>query len=145
MVAAVVALLYRRLTPEAGPSAGSKRQVTVTPFILLLLLTALLLTLGPEFVYLKDNFSFRLNTVFKFYYQAWVLLGVTALWALDYLWSRYRPVAMLTGGAYLAALAVALLFPFYAIQSRGLEFRGPAAAGSAACANAGRPGRRAPL
>ena len=128
MVAAVVALLYRRLTPEAGPSAGSKRQVTVTPFILLLLLTALLLTLGPEFVYLKDNFSFRLNTVFKFYYQAWVLLGVTALWALDYLWSRYRPVAMLTGGAYLAALAVALLFPFYAIQSRGLEFRGPATA-----------------
>ncbi|HEX6387094.1 MAG TPA: DUF2298 domain-containing protein, partial [Anaerolineae bacterium] len=40
------------------------------PFILLLIFTGALLTLGPEFVYLRDNFGVRLNTVFKFYYQA---------------------------------------------------------------------------
>ena len=32
------------------------------PFVLLLILTGVLLTLGPEFVYLRDNFGVRLNT-----------------------------------------------------------------------------------
>ena len=101
------------------------------PFALLLILTGLLLTLGPEFVYLRDNFGVRLNTTFKFYYQAWVMFGVAAVFALDYLLSLRRNTAeRLAGGAatvaYVALLAVGLLFPVYAAQSRALEYRGAA-------------------
>ncbi|HOU41670.1 MAG TPA: DUF2298 domain-containing protein, partial [Promineifilum sp.] len=101
------------------------------PFALLLILTGVLLTLGPEFVYLRDNFGVRLNTTFKFYYQAWAMFGVAAVFALDYLLATrqqgsQRLVIVGTTAVYVALLAVALLFPFYAVQSRAAEYRGPA-------------------
>ncbi|MBK8987809.1 MAG: hypothetical protein IPM39_17365 [Chloroflexi bacterium] len=105
--------------------------VSPSPFVLLLVLTGALLTLGPEFVYLRDNFGQRLNTIFKFYYQAWVLFGVAALFGLDSLlhgWrqgiQRVAPLAAAAG--YAVMLAFALLFPYYGVRSRALEYRGPA-------------------
>ena len=99
------------------------------PFVLLLIFTGTLLTLGPEFIYLRDNFGVRLNTVFKFYYQAWVMFGVAALFALDYLWREFvggtrRLAPVVATGGYALALLLALLFPYYAIQSRAAEYRG---------------------
>lgn len=98
---------------------------TSLPFVLLLIGTASLLVLGPEFVYLRDNFGQRINTIFKFYYQAWLLFGVTAIYGLDYLLRRFPPSGILATFVYGVALLVALLFPFYAIQSRAIEYRGP--------------------
>ena len=98
------------------------------PFLLLLILTASLLTLGPEFVYLRDNFGQRLNTTFKFYYQAWVMFGVAGLVAIDYLWREMQGAARLVSGvvtvSYTAVFALTLLFPYYAVQSRASEYRG---------------------
>jgi uncharacterized membrane protein len=100
------------------------------PFVLLLIATGALLTLGPEFVYLRDNFGMRLNTVFKFYYQAWVMFGVTGLFGLSYLWlaakegSRKLVPAGVTV-VYTAVFLGTLLFPYFAIQSRAIEYRGP--------------------
>jgi uncharacterized membrane protein len=101
------------------------------PFVLLLIFTGALLTLGPEFVYLRDNFGQRLNTTFKFYYQAWVMFGVAGLFAIDYLWRELRGAARVvpavTTLAYTAVFALTLLFPYYAIQSRAAEYRGTGA------------------
>jgi uncharacterized membrane protein len=113
------------------------------PFALLLILTGVLLTLGPEFVYLRDNFGVRLNTTFKFYYQAWAMFGVAGVFALDVLLTMRRNTAeRLVGGAvtagYVALLAVSLLFPVYAVQSRAIEYRG------AATDAAGQPQERQP-
>jgi uncharacterized membrane protein len=44
--------------------------------------TALALTLTVEFVYLRDTFGSRMNTVFKFYYQAWVLLALASAYGV---------------------------------------------------------------
>jgi hypothetical protein len=96
------------------------------PFVFLLIITGALLTMGPEFLYLRDNFGFRLNTIFKFYYQAWIVFGVAALYGIGYLWQgsrRVAPVVATTG--YGLALAASLLFPYLAVNSRALEYRGP--------------------
>ncbi|WP_420644046.1 DUF2298 domain-containing protein [Candidatus Leptofilum sp.] len=100
------------------------------PFVLLLIATGALLTLGPEFVYLRDNFGVRLNTVFKFYYQAWVMFGVAGLFSLSYLWLAAREsgrklVPASVTVVYTAVFIGTLLFPYLAVQSRAIEFRGP--------------------
>ncbi|MCX7682332.1 MAG: DUF2298 domain-containing protein [Anaerolineae bacterium] len=51
-------------------------------FVLLLISTGLTLTLSTEFVYLRDSFGVRMNTVFKFYYQGWVMMGCASAYAV---------------------------------------------------------------
>jgi len=116
---ALVILLYQRAIPpqSAAPSPA-------LPFVLLLILTASLLTLGPEFVYIRDNFGQRLNTIFKFYYQAWAMFGVAALVGLHLLWERAKSAGILAAAGYLAMLAIALLFPYFGVQSRAAEYGG---------------------
>lgn len=53
-----------------------------TGFVLLLTGAAALLTLGPDFVYLRDNFAVRINTVFKLYYQGWIMFSITSAFAV---------------------------------------------------------------
>jgi uncharacterized membrane protein len=127
---------------ESGPGTISKAadshrkqarppERSALPFVLLLVATGTLLTLGPEFVYLRDNFGVRLNTIFKFYYQAWVMFGVSALYALYYLAQELKVRARwlvtwvpITG--YVMMLLISLFFPLHAIRSRAAEYRGPA-------------------
>ncbi len=74
-------------------------------FILILVITGALLTLGPEFVYLRDNFGHRLNTIFKFYYATWVLWGVASAYAITHLLTALKG----TRRAAFATMAVILV------------------------------------
>ncbi len=138
--AGMIIMIWRERLGKKQDDAGSMtesisdgRQTNdVLAFVLLLIATGILLTIGPEFVFLRDNFGARLNTIFKFYYQAWVLFGVSALFAIGYLWLAWRGssriVPVIATAGYALALVVALLFPFYAVNSRSLEYRGAATA-----------------
>ena len=61
-------------------------------FATLMVFTALLVLFGVEFVYLKDHLQGgdfrRMNTLFKFYIQAWVLLALATAVALPRIWER---------------------------------------------------------
>lgn len=128
-LAGLVVMIWRTDLARAGDAAPSEPDSNRTlPFVLLLILTAVLLTLGPEFVYLRDNFGFRLNTIFKFYYQAWAMFGTAALIGLGFMWlddrGAQRAVAAVATAGYAIALALALLFPYLAVSSRAQEYRG---------------------
>ncbi|MGE5222306.1 MAG: DUF2298 domain-containing protein [Omnitrophica WOR_2 bacterium] len=60
------------------PVGLAVRERDIESFILLLVLLGGFLTLVPEFVFLRDQFGYRINTIFKFYYQAWLLWGIAA-------------------------------------------------------------------
>ncbi len=62
-------------------------------FALILTTFGLLLIMGPELMFVDDSFdtpSQRMNTVFKLYYQAWILLALAGGFAL-YFWVSSRP------------------------------------------------------
>lgn len=52
------------------------------PFVLMMVLLGGILTLVPEFIYLRDQFGWRMNTIFKFYYQAWILWSLAGAYGL---------------------------------------------------------------
>lgn len=65
------------------------RRREVSPaFAIWLGMTALagLLTLVVDLVYIRDTFSSRMNTVFKFYYQVWALWSVAGVLAIWHVW-----------------------------------------------------------
>ena len=57
-------------------------------FTLLLVLVGVGLTLAPEFFYLLDQFGYRMNTIFKFYYQGWLMWSLAAGFALVVMWNQ---------------------------------------------------------
>lgn len=61
-----------------------------TIFVLFLIILGALLTLAPEFIYLRDQFSWRMNTIFKFYFQAWVVWSIAASYAIVFLFRRVK-------------------------------------------------------
>ncbi len=60
---------------------AGRRGETMT-FVLVLVLAGVGLTFVPEFLYLRDLFGTRMNTIFKFYFEAWVLWSLAAAWWL---------------------------------------------------------------
>jgi uncharacterized membrane protein len=88
--------------------------------------TGLLLVLGAELFYIQDVFRSRLNTVFKLYYQAWILLAISgagAIWWLADRWqlavARRAPYVHRAWRAVAAVVLVAaLLYPAGATLSR---------------------------
>ncbi|MBI2867163.1 MAG: hypothetical protein HYX97_02360 [Chloroflexi bacterium] len=67
-------------------SSGETGRVPV--FVSGLMLAAYVLLLGTELFFINDLFHTRMNTVFKFYYQGWVLLAVSSGFGLYYLAAR---------------------------------------------------------
>ncbi|MGH2538785.1 MAG: DUF2298 domain-containing protein, partial [Candidatus Promineifilaceae bacterium] len=123
LLSAGLALLGGRLAQTRAQPAARRGSHS---FVLLLVVAGLLLTLAPEFVYLRDVFGQRLNTIFKFYYQAWLLYGLAAVAGLAHLLRHHRLGGPLAAGIYAPLLLISLLFPIYAGRSRAIEYRGPA-------------------
>jgi YYY domain-containing protein len=115
---------------------ASRRIAAATWFALWLAVVAWAVSLGVELVYVRDHLaggdSYRMNTVFKFGFQVWVLLALAAGAALPRLARALRragPAAELVGWAPIAALCgLTLVFPLIGTPSR-IANRFPAAPG----------------
>jgi YYY domain-containing protein len=78
------------ILPLLGGAAALILSARATPerrFVSLLIATGLALTLAVEYVAIKGDIG-RMNTVFKFYLQVWIMWGIAAAVGLAYLWPR---------------------------------------------------------
>ena len=109
-----------------GSSGALDQPRESTHFAVLLVLTGALLVLGPEFVYLRDQFGWRMNTVFKFYYQAWMLWSLAAAFGTVILLEKLRGAAdWLFRISLLLVLAVGLAYPVMAFATKTNNFKPP--------------------
>ena len=103
-------------------------------FALLLATLGLLLVMGPELLYVDDFFgppSQRMNTVFKLYYQAWVLLGAASGFAIYYWLSARgavagwkRSMSTVRAGCAVLLLVASLYYPAAAAATKSNFFNG---------------------
>ena len=85
--------------------------------------------MGPELLFAADFFGNRVNTVFKLYYQAWVLLAAAAGFAVYYwisvrqtLRGRARSLTTLWAAAFVLVAVGSLYYPPAAAASKGGPF-----------------------
>jgi uncharacterized membrane protein len=97
-----------------GGRERSEPGTDVRPFVVLLVGVASLLTLAPEFVYLRDGFGDRMNTIFKFYFAGWILWGLAAAYAATELWPRSPSVGGALRSLALLPMVLGLAYPILA-------------------------------
>jgi len=106
-----------------GSRSGSDDFYNSKGFVLLLILLGGGLTLFPEFFFLRDGFADRMNTIFKFYFETWVVWGLAAAYAtislLKFLRKRWIFVFTVL---IVTILSLSLLYPIFFAASETNEF-----------------------
>lgn len=92
-------------------------RVTAANVSLVLFAVGGLISIVPEFVFLGDIYVNRMNTIFKLYYQVWVLFAVASAVALICIWSTVRAFVSERGALIAvsvvtaAVMALGLVYP----------------------------------
>ena len=114
----IIGLLWRDFSTEKVGKDKIEKRLNAeggNTFVLLLALFAGLLVLAPEFVYLRDHFGTRMNTVFKFYIQAWLIWGVVAAYSVVILLSEMRSLGRgIAAVVVLLVIGVGMVYPVFA-------------------------------
>ncbi|HLF74456.1 MAG TPA: DUF2298 domain-containing protein [Anaerolineales bacterium] len=95
-------------------------------FVFLMIALGALLIIGPEFLYLRDNFGYRINTIFKFYYQAWIVLSLAAAYGVNLLFRSLRGVTNIVFSVlFVLVLIVGLAYPALSTFNKTNNFKPP--------------------
>ncbi len=93
-------------------------------YLLCVIAIGALLITGPEFVYLRDQFGWRMNTIFKFYYQGWLLWSVAASACVIYLSTQTnRTWKILTWFGMAILIWMGLFYPVFSLESKTNRFK----------------------
>jgi YYY domain-containing protein len=121
------------LIPAVAYLAGNHQQsgignqesgIGTRSFILLLVSLGGLLVLAPDFLYLRDQFGWRLNTIFKFYYQAWILWSLAAAYGMAVLLQNLRGAMSVIFRVMIGlTLILALIYPVLGIWTKTNQFK----------------------
>jgi uncharacterized membrane protein len=127
LLATVLMLQRRRAVSERPASAIPDEQ----RYVIGLIFTAFLILIGVELFYLKDHLDgdqqgwWRMNTLFKFYLQVWVMLGIAVGVSLPAVWravEKWRAGLRWLWSAVLTLLLVATaLYPLLGTAARVVD------------------------
>jgi uncharacterized membrane protein len=94
-------------------------------FVILLVLIGSLLIIGPEFFYLRDQFGLRMNTIFKFYFAAWIMWGLAAAYAVSSIWELSNRKILPLKILIILPLLLGLIYPVLGIWTKTNGFNPP--------------------
>lgn len=108
---------------EVGNPEQNTESTVSDIYFLLMIFVGVTLTFCTEFFYLRDGFGVRLNTVFKFYYQGWILLGCASAYALWQIFnnrisSHHKSTGTIILTVSLILIMAGLTYPWFAIPDR---------------------------
>ena len=124
LLALAIGLLWPK-KPRGEAIQKADRPDHTSAFVILLILFGGLIVLAPEFAYLWDQFGWRINTVFKLYYQAWLVWGIAVAAGLAIMASGSRLWRIGSAAGVSAILAVGLIYPILGIWDRTQGFQPP--------------------
>ncbi len=108
-----------RIEKETDIHAQSMLPQSTLPFVLALTAVAAGLVIFPEFFYLRDQFGTRMNTIFKFYYQAWILWSIAASVFMFIVFNRTNSLSKAVAGILITlSMAAGFLYPIYGFIDR---------------------------
>jgi uncharacterized membrane protein len=117
--AAAVGILWKAKTGKDREVEKNQSVGKAHHFSLLLVLAGTLLVVVPEFIFLRDFFGYRINTIFKFYYQAWLMWSVAAAFGTVLLFQKLRlPWSTVFSILIFMSLTMALVYPVLGLWSR---------------------------
>jgi len=127
LLSVVVALLVGFTQTESNTPVSNKTLFITEKFVLILAFMGLILPLSVEFIFLRDNFGYRMNTVFKFYFQAWALLALVSAYAVYYVLRNYQTLLTHVWQLAMFILVIGgLFYPILAMADKTNYFRNEA-------------------
>jgi uncharacterized membrane protein len=113
------------MADQAENSSGTPLLPTYA-YSLMLIFVGALLVLSPEFYFLRDQFGWRMNTIFKFYFQTWIIFAVVAAYGTCLLLQELKAAWGVIFRIGLAILiAVSLVYPVLGFWSKTNGFNPP--------------------
>ena len=120
MASLILGLVFHRKNKEKSQDGTA---ALPDNFIFLLILVGMTLVLVPEFVFLKDLFGYRINTIFKFYYQTWLLWSIAAAYGTITLFRNLQsPIRYAVFSGLVLSMAMGLFYPVISLQSKTNNF-----------------------
>ena len=126
-LAVMLVLTFALLWPRPrSPKSSSQTQIFADTHIFVLLLTLIgaLLVLVPEFFFLRDFFGYRINTIFKFYFLAWLFWSIAAAYAIVVLWQKLKGGwGLVFKGGIVLILVFSMFYPVMGLWSKTNGFK----------------------
>ena len=127
VISVILFLLFRRKQggDDIEGNVGTGNTLCCSDqYVLILIMLGALLTLFPELFYLRDQFGWRMNTIFKFYFQAWILFSLASAYAVSNIGYLKNKAGKVIGsvGAVLV-ICVGLAYPGFSILNKTGSFR----------------------